>query len=311
MSFTGMIVASITPFTTSGDIDFQALKEHTEWLIAQGVDGIVSCGTTGETPTLSEEEFLEVVKTVAKTARGRVPILAGTGTNDTRKTVERTHKVKQWGVDGVLVIVPYYNRPSFEGCIQHFREVAKCGLPIMAYHHPGRTGVKLSAAMWAEVLSIPQVVGLKEGSGDSELVRELLPLTQKPILSGEDGKTLSLMQIGSAGIISVVGNLIPRDWKEMVTSIASSDVERAFALHHQYVNLCESLFIESNPQGIKYALSLMNKCTSTMRLPLVEPRESTKQAIVVELIRAGLIPQQKGTEALNLECFLKEDPLPL
>jgi 4-hydroxy-tetrahydrodipicolinate synthase len=306
-----MIVTVPTPFKGSGDVDNEALKKHIEWLIREQVDGIVVCSVAGEGSTLSEEEFLEVVKTAVKAADKKVPIFAMAGTNDTLQTVRRIKEIKRYGAAGALVIVPYYNRPSAEGCIKHFQEAAKCGLPIIACHHPSRTGVKLNAATWVEILAIPEVIALKESSGDVDFVRELLPLTSKPILCGDDPSALAMIQIGVMGVVSTFGNLAPKEWKEMIQSVKTNHLEKAFALHHQFEKLCRALHIESEPQGIKFAMHLLDKCALTMRLPMVEPRETTKQLIVAELICLGLIPQQKGTAALNLDTFLKEDPLPL
>ncbi len=287
--FTGMIVALITPFTKSGEIDFEALREHVSWMVEEKVDGIAVCGTTGEAPTMSEQEQIDVLNETLSIAKGRVPVIMGTGFNDTRKTFEMTVKAKEAGADGCLLIVPYYNRPTQEGCIEHFKEVAKAGLPMIVYTHPVRTGITLHVKTLAQIAEIPNVAAIKEGNADVELTMELARITSKPILSGVDGMTIPLMAGGGKGVISVLGNIIPSQWTQFVAHISAEEYQAARAIFDRYFHLCNAMFLETNPQCIKYALSLMGKCSPHLRLPMMEPREETKKQIREAMSRVNLI----------------------
>lgn len=270
--FKGSIVALITPFTKELELDVKALRDLIEWHIEEGTDAIMCCGTTGESPTLSHEEKMQIFQIAVETARGRVPIIAGTGTYDTRVSVQNTKEAKELGVDGCLIVVPYYNRPTPEGCLAHYREVSKVGLPFIIYHHPARTGITLSAENLAEIASLPHAVGIKEGSGGLEITKRLRELTNVPVFSGDDDITLSLMDLGAAGGISIVANVIPGIWKQIVQT-------RSQSLCDQVAPLFKSLVIETNPQGVKYALSLLKRSSAFLRLPMVQPRQSTKEQI--------------------------------
>ena len=276
----GSIVALVTPFTHDLEVDYGKLAELIEWHVAEGTDGIVLCGTTGESPTLSEEEHAKIFRTAVGVAKGKIPLIAGTGTNDTRKTVERTEAAKGLGVDGCLVIVPYYSRPTPEGCLAHYKEVANVGLPTIVYHHPGRTGVRLSPEILQEICKIPHIVAIKESSGTLDIARHLDGIT---FFSGDDPLTLPMMELGAKGVISVVANLIPGKWKEMTQAFLQGDSAKAQEISTRYASLCEAMMLETNPQCVKYALSLMGKCLSTFRLPLIEPRASTKAQIQMAL----------------------------
>ena len=281
--FHGSMVALVTPFTLSGDIDFDHLEHLIEWQIEEGTDALVICGTTGESPTLSEEEQELILQKAVKMTRKRVPVIMGTGTYDTRHSVKKTQKAKELGADGCLVIVPYYNRPTPEGCYLHFESVASVGLPVIIYHHPGRTGVHLSAKNLAQIAKIPHIVAIKEASGSLNLIKELASLSSIPLLSGDDLLTLPMMELGALGVISVIANLIPRQWKEFVSTLEKKDFIKGRELHEKYQPLCEAIFSEINPQGIKYALSLIGKCSSRLRLPLIEPKFENQTRIKEEV----------------------------
>lgn len=281
--FRGSIVAIVTPFTPSLKVDFAALRELAEWHIQEGTDAIVCCGSTGEASTLTHEEQKEVTKTVVDVVKGRIPVIAGTGTNDTRMTVLKTREAQECGADGCLVIVPYYNRPTPEGCLIHFQEVAKIGLPMIVYHHPGRTGIKLSPKFLAQISKIPQVVCIKDSTGDVEYLMDFMRLTSTPLLSGDDTLTLPLISIGAVGVISIVANLIPRQWKEFVNAISAGDLLKARQLNDRLYPLAKSMCLEVNPQCVKYAMGVQGKCQPLLRLPLIEPQESTKQLLRSEL----------------------------
>ena len=277
--FTGSIVAIITPFSSCGEIDWSAFRALIDWHIEEGTDAIVVCGTTGESPTLSCEEQMELIRVAVQHARGRVPIIAGTGTNDTKTSIYKTAEAKKAGVDAALLIFPYYNRPGFEGCLRHFSAIAECNLPMLLYHHPGRTGVKMSAEQLAELSQIASVVGIKEASGSVAYAKEVMKLTSTPLYSGDDALALSTIAAGGKGVISVAANIIPGQWKDCVHAALQQDEKRAGDLFSYYEALCSSLFLETNPQCIKYALSLLGRCTPTLRLPLVEPSPTNRKII--------------------------------
>ncbi len=281
--FKGSIVAIVTPFTQDGEVDYAAFKELVDWHTIKGTNAIVCCGTTGEAPTLSSEEQIQIFKTALDVSNKRIPIIAGTGTYDTRKTVERTRKAKELGVDGCLVVVPYYSRPTPEGCIAHYTEIDKVGLPMIVYHHPGRTGVRLSAEVLAEISQLSSVVAVKEASGGLELIQEIKKLSDIDIFSGDDTLTFEMMELGAVGGISIVANVIPKAWKEMVESFLQGNHERAKELNTLYAPLVEAMVLETNPQCVKYAVSLLGKCKPHLRLPLLEPRKANKLAILQAL----------------------------
>jgi 4-hydroxy-tetrahydrodipicolinate synthase len=281
--FSGSIVALVTPFLENGAFDEESFRSLVAWHVEEGSDAIVICGTTGEAPTLTDEEQLLTFKIAVEVADGKVPIIAGTGSYDTRGVVRKTKMAQDLGASGCLVVVPYYSRPTPEGCVAHFQEVAKVGLPVIVYHHPARTGLKLPAKTLAEIGQIPGIVGIKEGPGDVDLTMELTRLCNCPILSGDDLMTIPVMSLGGVGIISVVANLIPRAWKELTTLCAQGNFKDALEIFHRHYALCRSLLIEVNPQGVKYALSLMGKCQPHMRLPLLQPKPATQHLIRLAL----------------------------
>lgn len=279
--FKGSIVALITPFTEELELDTKALRELIEWHIEEGTNAIMCCGTTGESPTLSHEEKMQIFQIAVETARGRVPIIAGTGTYDTRVSVQDTKEAKELGVDGCLIVVPYYNRPTPEGCLAHYSEVSKVGLPFIIYHHPGRTGVKLSPENLAEIASLPNAAAIKESSGSLEFIKRLRELTNAPIFSGDDDLTLSFMELGAVGGISIVANVIPGIWKQILQT-------RSQSLCDLVAPLFKSLVIETNPHGVKYAVSLLKRANPFLRLPMVQPRSSTKEQIEQAMARVPL-----------------------
>lgn len=287
--FKGSIVALITPFQDNGELDLEALKKLVEWHIEQGTDAIVCCGTTGESPTLSDEEHFAIFKTAIETANKRVPIIAGTGTYNTRHTVYRTREALRLGADGALIVMPYYSRPTFEGCLAHFTEAGRVGLPTIIYYHPGRTGVRLTAEQLAAIGNLPSMVGIKEASGTPDFIQALKLHTPLPIYSGDDTLALDHLKAGAQGVISIVANLVPREWKEMVHAYLNGNDEKSQEAFEKFLPLCQSLVIETNPQGVKYAASLLGISCPYLRLPLVQPKETTRQAI------------QRAIE-LNIQC---------
>jgi 4-hydroxy-tetrahydrodipicolinate synthase len=275
----GSIVALVTPFTEEGRVDKHAFCLLIERQIEAGTDAIVICGTTGETPTLSDEEQSELLLEGIQIAEGRVPIIAGTGSYSTADTIEKTRFAKQAGAAACLVISPYYNRPTPVGIYKHIEAVAAVGLPIIFYHNPVRTGSRLSASDLLHLLSMDGVIALKESSGEIDLFLQLVHYSQKPILTGDDLHTLSFMAVGAKGIISVIANVIPKEWKEMVGLCLRGDFLAAREIFYRFYPLCKSMTLETNPQCVKFALGLMGLCRSEMRLPLVEPTEANQEKI--------------------------------
>lgn len=280
--FSGSIVSLVTPFTDTGEVDFEALKELIAWHVDSGSDAIVCCGTTGEAPTLSSQEQLEIFKVAVDVVHKKIPVIAGTGTYNTLETVKKTEAAKALGVDGCLIVIPYYNRPTPEGCFAHYKATSKVGLPIIVYHHPGRTGVELSAQVLADICTLPHIVAVKETSGKLEIAKELKLLSNTTIFSGDDIIGLEMLELGAKGVISIVANLIPSEWKEIVH-------KKDRVLYNKFSALAHAMVLETNPQCVKYALSVMGKCRPHLRLPLVEPRLETKKKIIRLLSKLALL----------------------
>ena len=284
----GSIVAIVTPFTSDNQIDYTALANLVRWHLEEGTDGIVCLGTTGEASTLSAIEKENIIATIVSIAKGRVPVIVGTGSNDTQSAVWQTTLAKDLGADGALVVMPYYNRPGFRGCMLHYETLAKVGLPILLYYHPTRTGVRLAPEELAKISEIPEIFAIKDASGDINYALELRSHTKKSIFSGDDALSLPLMSIGAVGNISIIANVIPREWKEMIQLCLDKKFSQALMLLDKYYPLAQSLVRETNPQCVKYALSLLGKVEPFMRSPLVVPSESTRMEI------------EKAMEGLNL-----------
>lgn len=282
--FSGSIVALVTPFNEMGQVDFMALEHLIRWHIEQGTDGLVLCGSTGEGSQLSKNEKSAIFHLATEISGGTIAIIAATGSNQTAESVELTAEAKKCGVDGCIAIVPYYCLPTEEGCFSHFSEIAKVDLPMILYHHPGRTGIKLSARGIARICELPQVVAVKEVSGDFNLALEILSLTQTPLLSGDDTLSLPQFSIGFSGSISIVENVVPMRWKAYVTTALMGDFPKARELFLELYPLCKSLVLETNPQCVKYAVSQLGKCLPKMRLPLLEPAIPNQEKIKEQLI---------------------------
>jgi 4-hydroxy-tetrahydrodipicolinate synthase len=287
--FKGSIVALTTPFTEENEVDYKALYELIEWHIESGTDAIVLCGTTGEAPTLSEEEQVKIFKEAVIAAKGHIPLIAGTGSYDTRHALLLTQEAKNAGVDGALVVLPYYNRPTAEGCFQHFQVLSQVGLPLIVYQHPGRTGIKLPVKALARIASLPNVVGIKDAAGDLDHTLELIHQIDIPVLCGDDTLALPMMASGAMGIISIVANIIPREWKIFTTLMLADQLDEAREFFRRYYPLVKSMVLETNPQCVKYALSAIGKCSARMRLPLMEPQDAAKQQIMSELEKVNLL----------------------
>ncbi len=285
----GSIVALVTPFTAEGRVDHAALKNLVEFQIANGTDAISPCGTTGEAPTLSVEEYAAVVETVVKTVRGRVPVIAGAGSNATAKAIELSKIAAELGADGVLSVGPYYNKPTQEGFYQHFKAIAEAiSIPVLVYNVPGRTGSNIEPKTLMRLAQIENIFGVKEASANLPQMMEIL--REKPehfrVYSGDDAFTLALIACGGDGVVSVAANEIPRQMKQLCDAALRGDFATARAIHYKYLPLMNANFIESNPIPVKCALALMGMIEERYRLPLVPMREDTRQklrAILEEL----------------------------
>ncbi|HVX31222.1 MAG TPA: 4-hydroxy-tetrahydrodipicolinate synthase [Nitrolancea sp.] len=269
--FQGSFVALITPFR-AGRLDEAALRTLIEFQIANGTHGLIPCGTTGESPSLTTAEWERVSEIVLAQAAGRVPVLLGTGTNNTEVTIERTRRARELGADGALVVTPYYNRPTQEGLYQHFAAIADAvDLPLMLYNVPGRTGSNLLPETAARLASIPTIVALKEASGSVEQASQMVAAVGEhlTVLSGDDALTLPMMSVGARGVVSVVANVAPRPVATLVEAMLAGELARARGLHHQLADLTRALFIETNPIPVKTVASWLGFCTAELRLPLV------------------------------------------
>lgn len=274
------IVALVTPFTEENQIDTKALEELISWQIEEGTEGLVLCGSTGEGSALTFDEKCHIFETAFKIGKKTISLIANTGTNLTEESVRLTTVAKQIGMDGCLAIVPYYNKPGPEGCFQHFAHITEVGLPTIIYHHPGRTGTKLSLETLSRVCQLTHVVGIKDATGDLSLAMEIMHKIDIPLYSGDDLLALPQFTIGFTGSISVVGNVIPSQWKDFVCHPSKSKFEGLY-------DIVQSMALEVNPQCVKYAVSLLGKCSSKMRLPLIEPDKKNCQKISASLKGLG------------------------
>ncbi|MGD0021507.1 MAG: 4-hydroxy-tetrahydrodipicolinate synthase [Smithellaceae bacterium] len=289
--FKGAIVAIVTPFK-NGQIDEEALRELIEFQIVNGTDGIVPCGTTGESATLSHEEHDRVIEITINAVKKRVPVIAGTGSNSTAEALRLTKHAYEAGADGALIVCPYYNRPSQEGLYQHFKTIAESvPIPLMPYNIPSRTGVNLMPEMVAKLAKIKNIVGIKEASGSIKQMSDVINLCggDFSVLSGDDIFTLPLMVIGGTGVISVISNVAPADMAGLVDAFAAGDMARAKALHHKMSKLIDVLFIEVNPIPVKAALALMGKIKYEYRLPLCKMSEVNFEKLKKVMVDYGLI----------------------
>ena len=285
---TGSIVALITPFTQEGAVDYLALSALIKWHIEQGSQGIVLCGSTGEGTSLSSQERLQIFEQGVQIANGRIPIIAGTGTSSTSTTVELTQTAKDIGVDACLVIVPYYIKPSSQGCIAHYKEVCSVKIPTLVYHHPERTGIKLPIETLVEIAKDPYICGIKESTADIEYAVKLSQEIKKPLFCGDDHLVVPLMSLKFKGCISVIANLIPKQWQQLLYLLSDQRFRQAGKLYEKYHSLCTSLFLESNPQCVKYALYQMGYCLPHLRLPLMQPSIDVRERIREEMQALGL-----------------------
>lgn len=288
----GSIVAIVTPFK-NGTVDEDALRELIEFQIENGTHGIVPCGTTGESPTLSHEEHEYVIEVTVQAVNKRVPVIAGTGSNSTKEAIRLTRFAKEIGADAALVVVPYYNKPTQEGLYQHFKQIAsQVDIPIILYNIPGRSGVNLAPETMARLASdFKNIIGVKEAAGSMPQASKILDLCGMDfiLLSGEDALNYPLLTIGGKGFITVTANIAPNDVAEVYNSFSRGDIDRARDLHYKLMPLNKALFIETNPIPIKAALSMMDKIKYEYRLPLCEMSETNYDKLKSALKDYGLI----------------------
>jgi 4-hydroxy-tetrahydrodipicolinate synthase len=280
--FTGVMTAIVTPFNQQGKFDPKTMGELIEFQIGEGVDGIVPCGSTGESATLNHKEHQEVIEFAIKTARGRVKVIAGTGSNSTDEAVALTEFAEKAGADAALLTTPYYNKPTQEGLFRHYKEIhEKTRIPVILYNIPGRTGVNMLPETVGRLAGLERVVAIKEASGSLPQMMEVIRLCgdQITLLSGDDGLTLPILAIGGKGVISVTSNILPKALKLLVDAFNRGEIEKAREIHYQYLPLHDSMFIETNPIPVKGALSLMGKCPNTLRLPLTPLSDANQEKL--------------------------------
>jgi 4-hydroxy-tetrahydrodipicolinate synthase len=289
--FHGSLVAIVTPFK-KGKVDEKALGDLIDWQIAQGTHGIVPCGTTGESATLTHEEHERVVAFTIEAAKRRVPVIAGAGSNSTDEAITLTKHAKKAGADGALLITPYYNKPTQEGLYRHYKAVAEAvDLPIMLYNIPGRTSVNMLPPTVARLSSFKNIVAIKEGSGSLQQVSDIIQACgeRMTVLSGDDALTLPMMAVGARGVITVTANVAPKDMAKMVDAFAAGKLAEARKLHYKMSPLFAALFYETNPIPVKEALGMMGKCSAELRLPLCPMAADTREKLARALKDYGLI----------------------
>ncbi len=289
--FHGVFTALVTPFR-DGAVDERALRELVELQIAAGVDGLVPCGSTGEAATLSHPEHRRVIEVVVAAARGRVPVLAGTGSNSTSEAIALTRHAKEAGADGALLISPYYNKPTQEGIIAHYSQIAReTAFPLVVYNIPGRTASNILPTTLARLADLEQVVGVKEASGDLHQMSEVIARCPHgfAVLSGDDVLTLPLLAIGGAGVISTASNVAPAEMVELVRAFRAGDLARARDAHYRLLPLFDVLFCETNPIPVKAALTQRGLIREEIRLPLLPLSDANQEKLRVVMKELGLL----------------------
>jgi 4-hydroxy-tetrahydrodipicolinate synthase len=279
--YRGSITAIVTPFDDQGKVDLDALEELVHWQIEQGTQGLIPCGSTGESITLNNEEREAVIERVIKAAKKRVPIIAGTGSSATWATVEATRRAEKLGADGVLVVTPAYNKPQQEGLYRHYAEVAKATkLPVVLYNVPGRAAVNLLPETCARLgAEFKNIVAYKDAAANLEQTAQVMRLSKLTVLSGDDGLTFPMMAMGATGVISVAGNCVARAIRELCDACEARDLEKARELHLKLLPVINALFIETNPVPVKAALAMMGRIKEHVRLPLAPLADKSREAL--------------------------------
>ena len=292
LTLRGSFTAMVTPFA-NGTVNEKKLREMVEFQIQNGTVGLIPCGTTGESPTLSHEEHHKVIDIVINAVNGRISVIAGTGSNSTSEAISLTEHALKAGADAALLITPYYNRPTQAGLIRHYTTIAeKCAIPVIIYNCPGRTAVNTTADTIIELSSLPNIVGIKEASGNMDQICEIILRAPKTftVLSGDDSMTVPMLSVGAKGVISVVSNIVPKQMAEMTKAALEGDFAKASQIHGELFTLMRTLMkVETNPSPIKTAMNLMGMNMGELRLPLTEPNAEGKAAIEKLLKKMGLV----------------------
>lgn len=291
--FEGAGVALITPFKENGEVNFEKLEELVEEQIAGGTDAIIACGTTGESSTMTHEEDDEVIRFICKKVDHRIPVIAGTGSNCTREAVSKSIAAEKAGADGLLVVTPYYNKATQKGLIQHFTTIANAvSIPVILYHIPGRTGVTMKPETIVTLCrEVPNIVGVKEASGDFSAIAEIMHLSggEIDVYSGNDDQIVPLLAMGGKGVISVLSNVAPRQTHEICASFFRGDVETSRRMQLEALPLINALFCEVNPIPVKAAMNLMGKEVGPMRLPLTTMEEQNQERLAKAMREYGIL----------------------
>lgn len=290
-TFPGTLTALITPFR-NGAVDEAALERLVDDQIANGIRGLVPCGSTGESATLSHDEHVAVIRAVIARARGRVPVIAGTGSNSTAEAIRLTQAAKDAGADAALLISPYYNKPTQDGIYAHYRAIAEATrFPLIVYNIPGRTGSKIEASTLARLAELPEIVGLKEATGSLDECQEVIRRCGDalPVYAGDDALTLPVLAVGGVGVISVIGNCAPRAWSQAVEAACRGDWAEARQRHYALLPLMRALFLETNPIPIKAAMAMLGVCADELRLPLLPMSDAPRAQLHAALVESGLL----------------------
>lgn len=292
LMFRGSIVAIVTPMKADGAVDWQALEALLEWHVAEGTHGVVPMGTTGESPTLDTPEHLAVIRRTVEVIAGRIPVIAGTGSNSTAESIHQTREAAQVGADGCLLVTPYYNRPTQEGLFRHYQAIAAVtDVPLLLYNVPGRTGCDLLPETIGRLAGVERIVGIKEAAGDPQRVTAIRARTPEAfiVLSGEDAQTLEMMELGAVGTISVTANVLPRMMSEFCSAMLAGDLPRARELDARLQPIHQILFVETSPTPTKWALHEMGRIDRGIRLPLLELSENHRSELRARLERVGAL----------------------
>ncbi len=285
----GAHTAIVTPFNKDGSVDYVRYRQLIEFQIENGIDGIVPVGTTGESPTLNNDEHMKVIEETVRAVHRRALVIAGTGANSTAEAVELTKLAKEFGVDATLQVTPYYNKPNQEGLYRHFSMVADIGLPVVLYNVPGRTSREIAIETIARLAMHPNIVAVKEAGGKVERVKQTLDVCDLEVLSGDDALALPMMRDGAIGVISVASNVVPDVVASLIHTALGGNWDAAQLLHNQYVKLFDAMFIDTNPIPVKAALAMMGKIEEVYRLPLCEMSAADKESLMKVLASSGVL----------------------
>jgi len=296
--FRGAFTALITPMTDSGEVDYDGFRRLIEFQIGEGIDGIVPLGTTGETPTLTDDEEEKLVGVAVEAVKGRLPVVVGTGSNDTRYMVKYTERAKRLGADAAMVVTPYYNKPNDDGLFRHFEAAAAVGIPIIVYNIASRTGRNIQTPLLERISRLPNIVGVKEASGDIGQMGDVLREVAAPrkaegkvftVLSGDDAMTLPLSALGGDGVISVIANIVPAKVKALASACLAGDFGKARQIHFELLPLIKAIFIETNPVPVKQAAAWLGLPSGPTRLPLGKLSQESEAALKKAMANFGLM----------------------